>query len=248
VSKTAHKVEREHRVIAALQGTDVPVPGAVCLCADERVVGTPFYIMTFLDGRIITDPSIPGVAPETRRAMWEDAVRTLARLHRVAPRDVGLEGFGRPAGFYSRQVETWRTICAAQAATRDAETGKPVGDFPHFKAMVDFFTDKERQPKDRTGLVHGDYKIDNLVFHPTEPRVIGILEYVPTPVSHVLRTLLTPLLFPSAGRCPQQATPSPTFSTSSPPSPPPPTRACHRTTRPSRRTRRSRQACRRPRR
>ena len=179
VSKTAHKVEREYRIIAALAATDVPVPKAYGLCEDGTVIGTPFYIMEFLDGRIFEDPIIPNVLPDQRRAIWADAVRTLAKLHRVDPRSVGLEGFGKSTGFYSRQVATWRTICNAQAAIADVETREPVGPLPHFDEMMDFFADEQRQPHDRGTLIHGDFKIDNLVFHKTEPRVIGILEYVP---------------------------------------------------------------------
>ena len=178
VSKTAHKVEREHRVLAALAATDVPVPRTYGLCTDAAVLGTPFYIMSFLDGRVIEDPAMPGAAvtPAARRAMWEDAVRVLARLHRVDRRAVGLESFGAPGGFYPRQLATWATICAAQSAARDADSREPVGQLPHFDDMVAFFGDAARQPADRATLVHGDFKIDNLVFHKTEPRVIGILE------------------------------------------------------------------------
>lgn len=177
ISKTAHKVEREYRIIHALRDTDVPAPKAYILCEDASVVGTPFYIMEFLDGRIIEDPSMPEIKDAKERAeMWRDAIRTLAKLHRVDPAAVGLGDFGRPKGFYNRQVATWRTICAAQARTKDVETGDEVGDLPHFEELMRFFEDAAKQPKDRGTLIHGDYKIDNMVFHKTEPRVIGILE------------------------------------------------------------------------
>lgn len=132
--------------------------------------------MSFLDGRIIEDPAIPGVSPEERRALWSEAIRTLAKLHRVDPKAVGLETFGKPSGFYNRQLQTWKTICEAQAATKDVDTGVAVGPLPRFDDMMAFFADVSRQPKDRGTIIHGDYKIDNLVFHKTEPRVIGILE------------------------------------------------------------------------
>jgi aminoglycoside phosphotransferase (APT) family kinase protein len=152
------------------------VPTAYGLCEDSSVIGTPFYIMSFLDGRIITDPAMPGVSAAERRALWSAAVRTLAKLHSVDPDSVGLGNFGKREGFYGRQVRTWSTICAAQAGTRDVETGEPVGALPHMEEMVAFFGDERRQPADRGTLIHGDYKIDNLVFHKTEARVIGILE------------------------------------------------------------------------
>lgn len=183
LSKTAHKVEREYRIIHALEKTDVPVPKAYCLCEDDAVVGTPFYIMEFLDGRIIEDAAMPGMEASERSALWHAAVDTLAKLHRIRPADVGLESYGKPTGFYDRQLKTWGTICASQAAAVDVETNEPVGDLPHFEEMVAYFRNKKGQPRDRGGLMHGDYKIDNLVFHKTEPRVIGILEYVLTRTS-----------------------------------------------------------------
>lgn len=107
---------------------------------------------------------------------WHDAIRTLAKLHRVHPQSVGLSDFGKPSGFYNRQIRTLGTISLAQAQAVDVKTEKPVGDIPHFSQMVAFFADSTMQPQDRSTLIHGDYKIDNLVYHKTEPRVIGILE------------------------------------------------------------------------
>ena len=107
---------------------------------------------------------------------WREAVSTLARLHRVKPASVGLLGFGKSAGFYSRQLKTLGRISATQAGVQDIETNKTVGDIPHYNAIVEFLGDARTQPRDRASLIHGDYKIDNLVFHKSEPRVIGILE------------------------------------------------------------------------
>ncbi|KAL8370131.1 hypothetical protein RB595_000487 [Gaeumannomyces hyphopodioides] len=198
VSKTAHQVEREHRVISALSsssspprgGARVPVPRPVCLCEDAAVVGTPFYIMEFLDGRIFEDPAMPGVEPAERAALWADAVRTLARLHSVDVDAVGLgEGFGRKGKFFARQVRTWRGVCDAQAAARDVDSGEPVGQLPRYGDLVRFFEDEALQPRDMVTLVHGDYKIDNLVFHKTEPRVIGILDWEMSTIGHPLSDL-----------------------------------------------------------
>ncbi|KAH8205687.1 hypothetical protein TruAng_000181 [Truncatella angustata] len=162
LSRTAHQVEREYRVIAALGSTDVPVPRAYCLCEDDSVLGTPFYVMEFLDGRIFEDHAMPGVSPEERTELWRDAVRTLARFHRVDFRKVGLASFGK------------------------ADTNEPVGQIPYFEELVRFFSDKKLQPRDRATLVHGDYKIDNMVFHKTEPRVIGILDWEMSTIGHPL--------------------------------------------------------------
>ncbi|SPN97033.1 probable Phosphotransferase enzyme family domain protein [Cephalotrichum gorgonifer] len=195
VSKSAHQVEREYRVMKALgeAGAEgdgkVPVPRMYCLCEDDAVIGTPFYVMGFLDGRIFEDFSIPGVTPAERTAMWEDAIRTLAALHSIPPGSIGLDNFGRTSGFYPRQLKTWTTICRAQSPVRDVDTGRPVGDLPRMGDLVGYFADAEKQPVDRSTLVHGDYKIDNLVFHKTEPRVIGILDWEMSTIGHPLSDL-----------------------------------------------------------
>jgi aminoglycoside phosphotransferase (APT) family kinase protein len=119
---------------------------------------------------------IAGYESTLIRGRWHDAVRTLAKLHRINPKEVGLENFGKPSGFYNRQIATFSTIAEVQAKTVDIETGKAVGKIPNWDAMLQFFKDPKTQPKDRGSPIHGDYKIDNLVFHKTEPRVIGILE------------------------------------------------------------------------
>lgn len=195
LSKTAHQVDREYRIIHALENTDVPVPRAYCLCEDDSVIGTPFYIMSFLQGRIFEDPALPDVSNEHRREMWKSAVTTLAKFHRVAPKSVGLETFGRPNNFYNRQLKTFATISEAQAQAVDVDTKEPVGKIPHYDEMVRFFGQPSTQPKDRGTFVHGDYKIDNLVFHPTEPHVIGILDWEMATIGHPLSDV-TNLLMP----------------------------------------------------
>jgi aminoglycoside phosphotransferase (APT) family kinase protein len=182
LSKTAHQVDREYRVIHALEQTDVAVPRAYCLCEDESIIGTAFYIMEFLDGRMFENPSFPGVSAQDRREMWKDAVRTLGKLHRIRPKDVGLESFGKPSGFYNRQLKTFGRLAESQAAAKDKETGEAVGQLPHFQDFLSFF--QTNQPQDRGVLVHGDYKIDNLVYHKTEPRVIGILDWEMSTIGH----------------------------------------------------------------
>ncbi|KAI8940246.1 hypothetical protein NX059_003947 [Plenodomus lindquistii] len=203
LSKTAHKVDREYRIIHALEKTDVPVPRALSLCQDEKVVGSDFYIMDFLDGRIFEDPAIPGVTPEERTKMWHSAITTLAKFHRVKPADVNLSSYGKPSGFYNRQIATFNTISQSQASAKDKETGEPVGKLPHQDEMVAFFSDAKTQPKDRATFVHGDYKIDNVVFHKTEPRVIGILDWEMSTIGHPLsdlNNLLTPFVTASSSK------------------------------------------------
>lgn len=147
------------------------------MCKDESVIGTEFYIMECLEGRFFHNPSFPGVSAEDRTALWKDAVQTLAKLHRIRPKDVGLENFGKPNGFYNRQIKTFDSLAKSQSAAKDKDSGEPVGQLPHFDGFLEFFSDQSRQPKDRGMLYHGDYKIDNLVFHSTEPKVIGLLDW-----------------------------------------------------------------------
>ncbi|CAI4216656.1 unnamed protein product [Parascedosporium putredinis] len=197
LSKAAHKVEREYRVMRAIgeanatgaSSARVPVPKTYCLCEDDAVVGTPFYVMEFLDGRIFEDFSIPSVDPKTRTAMWADAVRTLANLHSIDPAAIGLASFGKSTDFYTRQIKTWSTICEAQEVVRDVDSGAKVGPLPHMQELVSYFSDLKKQPVDRATLVHGDFKIDNLVFHKTEPRVIGILDWEMSTIGHPLSDL-----------------------------------------------------------
>ncbi|EEH16096.2 hypothetical protein PABG_06183 [Paracoccidioides brasiliensis Pb03] len=189
LSKTAHRVEREYQIIHALEQTDVPVPRTICLCEDDSVIGTAFYIMEFLDGRHFVDPTIPGVDAQERNAIWKDAVRTLAKFHRVNPKSIGMGGFGRHDGFYDRQINTFTTISQTQAKVVDVDTKIPVGEIPHFGEMVRFFSTKATQPQDRATFVHGDYKIDNMIFHKTEPRVIGVLDWEMATIGHPLSDL-----------------------------------------------------------
>ncbi|KAI9727883.1 MAG: hypothetical protein M1828_005288 [Chrysothrix sp. TS-e1954] len=195
LSKTAHRVDREYRILHALEPTDVAVPRTYTLCEDSSVIGTPFYIMEFVDGRIFEDPSIPSVTPQERTEMWRDAVRTLAKFHRVAPTSVGLEGFGKHSGFYDRQIALFKGLCEAQAQAIDVDTRVAVGQIPHFAEMIAFFQRRDTQPRDQGTFIHGDYKIDNVIFHKTEPRVIGILDWEMSTIGHPLADV-TNLLMP----------------------------------------------------
>lgn len=189
ISPTAHNVGREYRIIHALGKTDVPVPKTYGLCNDEAVVGSAFYIMEFLDGRIFEEAQIADVTASERNALWKAAVDTLAKLHRVDPKSIGLEKFGKSSGFYDRQIATFARLAEKQGEAKDAESGEAVGPIPHADQLVFFFRNKKTQPKDRATLIHGDFKIDNLVFHKTESRVIGILDWEMATIGHPLSDL-----------------------------------------------------------
>lgn len=176
ISRMSHRVEREYQILRALEDTEIPVPKTYALCTDSSIIGTPFYVMEFLDGRVFEDQTMPGVSAEDREALWSDAIKTLAKFHSIDPQEIGLERYGKTGGYYNRQIQTWEAICAMQQKVVDSTTRKPLGKLPYVDECLQMFKNQRVQPKDRMSLVHGDFRIDNLVFHKTEPRVIGILE------------------------------------------------------------------------
>jgi len=141
--------------------------------------------MEFVKGRIITDPDLKELTPSDRRAAWFSLVSTLAWLHSIDPDSIGLSGFGKKTGFYTRHCNTFSRIEAQQAKVTDIQTGKQLGRaHAHFDEIVDFI--RKNVPGDRTSIVHGDYKFDNVVLHPTEPRVIALLDWELSTVGHPL--------------------------------------------------------------
>jgi aminoglycoside phosphotransferase (APT) family kinase protein len=164
---SAHAVDREYRIIHALTETDVPVPRTFLLCEDESIVGTMFYVMDFLDGRIFFDPRLPEVSSNHERAAMFDAMNeVIAALHNVDYKSVGMANFGREGGYVTRQIDRWsKQYKASKTDSIDAMERLMAWLPAHLPAH------------DETTLVHGDYRLDNLVFHPTEPRVVGVLDW-----------------------------------------------------------------------
>ncbi|WP_340108043.1 phosphotransferase [Pikeienuella sp. HZG-20] len=177
--KSAHAVDREYRVITALEGTNVPVPKAHLLCEDESVTGSVFYVMDRVPGRIIFDPAVPGVSTEHRRAMYEDMNRVLAALHTVDYEAVGLGDFGRPGSYFARQLSRW----TKQYRASETET------IPDLEALIEWLEARVPQDDARTSIVHGDYRIDNLIYHPTEPRVVAVLDWELSTLGHPIADL-----------------------------------------------------------
>ncbi|OMO98542.1 Aminoglycoside phosphotransferase [Corchorus olitorius] len=173
--QSAHAVEREFQVLKALgENTNVPVPRVFCLCNDPTVIGTAFYIMEYLEGRIFVDPNLPGVAPERRRAIYQATAKVLAALHSANVDAIGLGKYGRRDNYCKRQIERWFKQYLASTSE-----GKPERN-PKMFELVDWLR-KNIPAEDSSGatggLVHGDFRIDNVVFHPTEDRVIGVLDW-----------------------------------------------------------------------
>ena len=175
---SAHMIEREYQVTRALSGTNVPVIRPRLFCEDSSVVGTPFYLMNFAEGRVLRDPALPGMESSERRAIYEEMSRVLARLHAIDPNAVGLGTFGKPSGYVARQISLW---------TRQYQTTK-TDPIPAMDALIAWLP--ENIPADeRTTIVHGDYRLENLMFHATEPRVVGILDWELATLGHPLADL-----------------------------------------------------------
>lgn len=172
---SAHAIEREFRVLDALGSTDVPVAEVYALCEDESVIGRAFYIMECVEGRVMWDQSLPDMEPAERRAIYEEMNRVIALLHTVDPIAVGLESFGRPGNYFARQISRW------SKQYKISETEKIEAMDRLIEWMPENIPDTEE-----TAIVHGDYRLDNLMFHPTEPRVLAILDWELSTLGHPL--------------------------------------------------------------
>jgi aminoglycoside phosphotransferase (APT) family kinase protein len=163
---SAHAVDREYRVIKALHKAAFPVARPHVLCEDESVIGTVFYVMDFVDGRVLWDPALPGMTREQRAAIWEEQNRVIALLHSLDYRSIGLEDFGKPGNYIGRQVERWSKQYRASETQRIEAMDKLIGWLP-----------KNIPPEAGTTVVHGDFRLDNTIFHPTEPRILAVLDW-----------------------------------------------------------------------
>jgi aminoglycoside phosphotransferase (APT) family kinase protein len=175
---SAHAVDREYKVMRALGKTDVPVPEMLLFCEDESIVGSIFYVMEHVEGRVYTDRLLPGCTPDERRAMYDDMNVVLAKLHRVDYKAVGLEDYGKPAAYVSRQVARWTKQYIASATE---ET-------PAMDRLIEWLP--ANMPKeDEATIAHGDYRIGNLLYHPTEPKVVAVLDWELSTIGHPLSDL-----------------------------------------------------------
>ncbi len=172
---SAHAVDREYRVISALAGTDVPVPRTHCLCADDSVIGTMFFVMEFADGRSLWDPTLPDYSPVERAAIYGEMNRVIAALHQVDYRAVGLESFGKPGNYFERQIGRWTKQYRASETRTIASMENLIAWLPG-----------NIPPGDETSLVHGDFRLDNMIFHATEPHVIAVLDWELSTLGHPL--------------------------------------------------------------
>jgi aminoglycoside phosphotransferase (APT) family kinase protein len=172
---SAHAVDREYRVMAALAATDVPVARRLAMCDDDSVIGTPFYVMEYVEGRVLWDPLLPGMTPTQRAAHYDELNRVVAALHTVDYRAIGLADFGREGQYIERQVARWSKQYAAAGI-------EPI---PAMDRLIEWLPPRI-PPGDETRIVHGDYRLDNVIFHPTEPRVLAVLDWELSTLGHPL--------------------------------------------------------------
>ena len=176
--QSAHQVEREFRIIKALAATDVPVPRAHLLCEDAGVIGTAFFVMDFVEGRIMRDPMMPDSSPRERAACYDSMNDVLARLHKVDFRAVGLGDYGRPQAYVQRQLARW---------SKQYEASK-IDEIPEMDRLIEWLG-RNIPAADETTIAHGDYRIENIVFHPVEPRVVAVLDWELSTLGHPLGDL-----------------------------------------------------------
>ena len=176
---SAHAIEREFKVMQGLHGTEVPVPRMCALCEDESVIGRAFYVMEFMEGRVFWDQSLPGFSPQERAAMYDEMNRVISSLHRVAYAEHGLADYGRPGNYFERQIGRWSKQYAASVTQPIVEMDRLMAWLPaHIPAMA--------RAEGMTRIVHGDFRLDNLVFHPTQPRVVAVLDWELSTLGHPL--------------------------------------------------------------
>jgi aminoglycoside phosphotransferase (APT) family kinase protein len=177
--KMAHMIEREFRVLRALEGEEYPAPRVLALCEDEGVIGTAFYLMAFVDGRVLWDPALPELQREDRRPIYDSMNENLARLHSIDVAAAGLSDYGRPGSYFARQYQRWTDQYRASETARVED----------MERLIAWLADKVPPDDGRVALVHGDWRIDNMIFDSTSPRLLAVLDWELSTLGHPLADL-----------------------------------------------------------
>jgi aminoglycoside phosphotransferase (APT) family kinase protein len=176
---SAHAVEREFKVMSGLQGTDVPVAQMHCLCEDESVIGRMFYVMEFVEGRVLWDQALPGMTTTQRGEIYDEMNRVISALHKVKFAERGLADYGKPGNYFERQIGRWSKQYTASITT-------PISEMDKLMAWLPANIPATARDEAMTSIVHGDFRLDNLMFHPTEPRVLAVLDWELSTLGHPL--------------------------------------------------------------
>ena len=176
---SAHAVEREFAVMRGLYGSPVPVAKMYCLCEDESVIGRAFYVMEFVEGRVLWDQALPAMANTERAAIYDEMNRVIAALHKVDFARCGLAGFGKPGNYFERQIGRWSKQYVASVT-------QPIREMDQLMAWLPANIPLSARDAGAISIVHGDYRLDNLMFHPTEPRVLAVLDWELSTLGHPL--------------------------------------------------------------
>jgi aminoglycoside phosphotransferase (APT) family kinase protein len=176
---SAHAIEREFRVMGALAATGVPVPRMLALCDDEAVIGRAFYVMEHVDGRVMWDQAIPGSTPAARAAIYDELNRVIAALHRVDPAAVGLADYGKPGNYFDRQIGRWTKQYLASVT-------EPIEAMDRLIEWLPAHMPASARDEREVSIVHGDYRLDNTIFHPSEPRIVAVLDWELSTLGHPL--------------------------------------------------------------
>ncbi len=170
---SAHAIEREYRVMDALNKAGFPAARQYCLCMDEAVIGRAFYVMQFVEGRVLWDQALPGMTPAERGAIYDELNRVIAQLHTIDYNAIGLGDYGKPGNYFQRQIERWtKQYKASETETIDAMD------------QLIAWLPANIPPGEDTSIVHGDYRLDNMIFHPTEPRILAVLDWELSTLGH----------------------------------------------------------------
>jgi aminoglycoside phosphotransferase (APT) family kinase protein len=172
---SAHAVDREYRVISALHRAGIPVARTWALCEDDSVIGTAFYVMDYVEGRVLWDQALPGMSPAERTAIYDEMNRVIAALHQVDYNAIGLGDYGKPGSYLTRQIGRWTKQYRASETEKIEAMEKLIEWLPaHIPSQ------------DETSVVHGDFRLDNVIFHPSEPRILAVLDWELSTLGHPL--------------------------------------------------------------